>query len=230
MASRDSNESSAEAAQRAAIATVRARYEQGELSFEAFQRALDALLLAQTPEECEAILRALPPAPLAPLRALEPATPRAMEPSTRAAGPGWRWIVAILGETKKLRRPWQLAQKTLATALVGEVALDLSLAALPAEARLQVAAIVGEVTVYVPRTARVVVRGVALVGEVEALGEHCAGIVSFGQEEHVPEEAPEAHLTISALALVGQVRVVVVDGPVLQTPRAAPPRLLPQAE
>jgi hypothetical protein len=230
MASQEPQESSAETAQRAAITEVRVRYERGELPFEAFRRALDALLLAQTPEECEIILHELPAAPLAPLRALEPATPRAMEAPAHATGPGWRWIVAILGETKKLRRPWQLAQKTLATALVGEVTLDLTLAALPAQATLQVAAIVGEVTIYVPRSAHVSVRGLALVGEVEALGEHCAGILSFGQEEHVPDVSPEARLTISALALVGQVRVVVVDGPVLGTARAATPRLLPQAE
>jgi hypothetical protein len=230
MASNDPKHPTAEAAQQAAIATVRARYERGELPFETFRRALDALLLAETPKECEAVLRELPAAALAPLRALDPAPPQAAEPAAAPTGPGWRWIFALIGETKKLRRPWQLARNTLTTALVGEVKLDLTLAALPAEARMQVAAIVGEVTVYVPRSARVIVRGVALVGEVEALGEHCAGIVSFGHEEHTPDAVPEAQITIAALALVGQVRVVVVDGPVLGAARAPKPRLLPQAE
>ncbi len=216
-------------AQRAAIAEVRARYERGEISFEAFQRAMDALLLVQTPDECESILSALPHAPNSALAALDP-VPAVPERAADTAAPGWKWFVAFIGEAKKMRRPWRLAQRTLATALVGEVKLDLTLAALPRHATMRLAAVVGEVTLYVPRTAHVSVHGLAVVGEINALGEKAGGIVSFAGEEHTPDGPAEVELRIEALALVGEVRVILVDGPVLGPSRAPQPRLLPRAE
>jgi hypothetical protein len=212
-------------AQRAAIGEVRVRFERGEIAFDAFQRAMDALLLAQTPDECQAILAALPPSPGASLAALDPA-PAAPTPVPSASG--WKWMFAFLGEAKRMRRPWKLAAQTLATALVGEVKLDLSLAALPRRATIRAAAIVGEVTLYVPRSAHVRVHGLALVGEVNALGERSGGIVSFAGEEHTPDGPAECDLEIEAVALVGEVKIVLVDGPVLGSAPVAKPRLLPQ--
>jgi hypothetical protein len=216
-------------AQRAAVQDVRARYERGELSFEAFRRVIDALLLAQSTEECQAILAELPRADVSALAALDPA-PVSPAPAGAEQGSRWKWVVAFIGEAKKMRRPWRLAAETLATALVGEVKMDLTLAALPPRAVIRAAAIVGEVTLYVPRTARVTMRGVALVGEINALGEKSGGIVGFAHEEHVPDSPAETTLEIEALALVGEVKVVLVDGPVLGAARSPRARLLPQAE
>ncbi len=59
------------AAQRNAILQIRGRYERGELPFDAFHEALDALTQARSPEECAAIVRDLPHSHLATLAALE---------------------------------------------------------------------------------------------------------------------------------------------------------------
>lgn len=129
-----------------------------------------------------------------------------------------------------MRRPWQLARRTLATAFIGEVRLDLTLAALPPRAVIRAAAVIGAVTLYVPRSAHVSVRGLALIGEVDALGEKAGGIVSFTHEEHTPATLAETTLEIQVLALIGEVKVVIVDGPVLSAARAARPRALAQPE
>ena len=215
-------QSAALGAQQAAIAQARARYERGELTFEAFRRALDALVLARTPDECAVILRALPTAPhAAALAALDPVgyTSAAFTPTPAGAPPAGRQarrIVAFLGQTKKLRRPWHLAPQTRAAAYLGEVKLDLGVAQLPPRARLRVRAILGTATIYVPRGLRVRVRSTVLLGDIDALGEHTSGILTFGHEEHAPQTdlaAPE--VDIAAFVLLGNVRVVLTDGPVV---------------
>jgi hypothetical protein len=189
---------------------------------------MDALLLAQTPDECQAILAALPHPTASALAALDPA-PVAAETADPPAE-GWKWVVAFIGEAKKMRRAWRLARQTLVTAVVGEAKLDLSLAAFPRRAAIRAVALVGAVTLYVPRSAHVSVRGLALVGEVDALGERAGGIVSFAGEEHTPDGQAECDLEIEVLALVGEVKVVLVDGPVLGLAPAPRPRLQAQAK
>lgn len=199
--------------QQAAIQDVRARYERGELPLDAFRRALDALVLARDEDECQAILAVLPPAPLAALAALEAAPPVPIAPP---AAPARKRIVAFMGQTRKLRRAWQLAQHTLAVAILGEVKLDLTLAALPAHATIQVRVIMGSATLYVPRSARVTVRSVALLGEVNALGEKSGGVAASAHEEHLPLAGPaETTLEIRVFALMGDAKVLVIDGPAL---------------
>jgi hypothetical protein len=204
--------------QQRAIQEVRARYERGELSFEAFHHALDALLLAQDGEECAVILAALPAPSLAPLAALDAPRPDAPQPGA-PDHLGHKSIVAFLGQTKKMRRAWQLAPDTAATACMGEVQLDLSRAELPpvgVKTRLRVTAILGGVTLYVPRAARVTVRAKVMLGEGNLLGESTSGIIAFGHEEHAPAAiAAPAEIEIEALVFMGNVKVVLTDGPVV---------------
>jgi Cell wall-active antibiotics response 4TMS YvqF len=200
-------------AQQTAIQDVRARYERGELSFDEFRRALDALVLARDADECQAILRELPASPQAPLAVLEPMPPPA---TPTPAEQRHKWIVAFMGQTKKMRRPWRLAPATDALAIMGEVKLDLSVAQLPPRAKIQVAAVMGSVTLFVPRSTRVAVRSVVLLGDASALGEHANGVVAFGHEEHTPAAGPAvAELEVEAFVLMGNVQVVLTDRPIV---------------
>jgi hypothetical protein len=197
------------AAQQTAILELRRRFERGELAYDDFRRGLDALLLAHDPEDCETILRELPHSPLAPLNALD----RAVVPE---AEPRHQRIVAVLGETKRMRRPWELASSTQVTAVMGEVKLDLTRALLPARASIQITAVMGSVTLYVPSGVRVAVRSRAYLADASLLGESSSGIVAFGHEEHMPPaDPPGADLQIEALVVMGSVKVSLADGPVV---------------
>lgn len=203
-------EPAAVTAQRAAIAEARARYERGELDFDAFKRALDALVLARDASECHAILDALPTAHAAALAALE----RAPAPAPASADDphaGRKAIVAFMGQTKKLRRPWRLAPGTETLALMGEVKLDLSVAELPPRATMRIAAIMGAVEIYVPSNVRVSVRSTVLLSDTNALGEGTSGVVAFGREDHAPAGEPVAELEIEVFALMANVKVLLAD-------------------
>lgn len=193
-------------AQQAAIAEARARYERGDLSYEAFRRALDALVLARDASECRVILDALPTAPLVPLDALERRLPFA------GVATGHQRIIAFMSQTKKGRRPWRLAPNTEAVAFMGEVKLDLRRAELPEWARLQVTAVMGTVEILVPRNARVTVHTTSLLSGTQALGEGTSGVVGSSHEQHAPAGEPAiAELVIEVFALMSNVKVVVVD-------------------
>lgn len=199
-------------AQQAAIQEVRTRYERGELSFEDFKRALDALVLAQDADECQAILHALPTSHTATaLAALDPPAPPVPAPLVETQR---KRIVAFMGQVKKLRRAWRLEPNTHIVAFMGEVDLDLNLADLPPQAKMQVTAIMGAVTIYVPPSARVTVRSTVLLSDVNALGESTNGVVAFGHEQHDPAgAAPKADIEIEAFVLMGNVKVVLAERP-----------------
>lgn len=198
-------------ARRAAIQEARGRYERGELSYDAFRRALDAIVLARDSDECQAILDALPTSPLAELAALE--APRPPVPAPDDARPKHLRITAIMSQIKKMRRPWQLAESTHAAAFMGELKLDLRLAELPARATLHVTALMGSVTIYVPRSVRVAVHSTAFLGGVHALGEVISGVIATGHEEHAPSTGAAApELDIEVRCYMGDVRVVLTDG------------------
>jgi len=201
-----SAEPTALAAQRAAIQAARTRYERGDLSYDAFRRALDALVLARDSAECQTILDALPVSPLAALAALD--SPPPTSPVT-ASPPHHKRIIAFMSQIKKLRRPWQLGESTHAVAFMGEIKLDLRLAGLPSQGKLYVTAVMGAVTILVPRSVRVTVHSTIIMSDTHALGEGVTGMFGFGHEEHAPASGPAtAQLDIEVFSLMGNVKIV----------------------
>ncbi len=199
--------------QQEAIQQVRRRYERGELSFEQFQYALNAILHAQTLEQCQAIVAELPTAPQTGMlaRQQQALAPVVLPPPER--------IVGAVGELKRMRRPWQMAPHTIVKLWMGQVKLDLSLAALPQRGVLEVVVPVGEAVIYVPREVHVTVRAFALIGEAKALGEERNGIFCHLNEEDFPPQGTPAdavpHLEIRLKTYIGSVKVIRVNGPVI---------------
>jgi hypothetical protein len=196
------------AAQRAAISEVRDRYERGAISVEEFKRGLDALLLAQSADECQAILDELPAAHAHALAALELHAPQPVAPTP--AAPRMGWLVALMGGVSRTRRPWRLAEHTFGLALMGGIDLDLRLASLPRRGTIHLLALMGGVTIRVPPSVRVTVRSVVAMGGVNAFGEDTGGMIAFGYAEssHPATDAPpDADLEIQVVALMGGVDV-----------------------
>ncbi|HEV7126627.1 MAG TPA: LiaF domain-containing protein [Ktedonobacterales bacterium] len=225
--------------QQAAIRAVRERYERGDLSFDAFKQALDDLLEARDEDECQAIMRALPVSPADKLKALDLPVTVTPVPTALPALPAKRsgWLVMLMGELKRTKRRWRLAERTNCLLVMGEVRLDLSMATLPHQGVLRLFGLMGEMTVYVPRNVAVRVRSCVLLGEANALGESTGGICAMGHaESHGPEsepdtsqEPPVAYLDINAFLCMGEITVKQVDTPavtIAETSRAA--GMLPQ--
>ncbi len=217
--------------QQQAIREVRARYEGGDLSFDRFEYGLNALLQAKSPDECQAILDELPATPPTPLDALAE-TPAPPKPKL----PRRRWIVGLLGEFNRLRRPWRMGEHTNAVLLIGELNLDLSIATLPPQGVLNVFMLIGETNLYVPDSVHVSVRVFTLLGEVTAFGESRGGIFTLMSEEEFPAQVPGAstpHLEIHVFTLIGEINVKQVNAPVITVSKAkeqAAPPVLPQPQ
>ena len=203
--------------QQEAIREVRTRYEQGILTFDQFEYGLNALLQAQSPEECRAIVQELPSS--LPSNALD-----VVSPQSAPAVPGLprvprsRWMVAILGGVQRVNRPWKLAEQTHMVMFMGGAELDLNIAALPQQGFIRIIAMLGGAKIYVPRSADVSVHGLTLLGGINALGESSGGIISFANEESQGVAGPagvESHLTIQVFALLGGVEVVQTDAPIV---------------
>ncbi len=198
--------------QQAAIQQIRARYEQGDISFDRFEYALNALIQAQTPEECRAIIQELPSAPA---NALDiPITPSAPAPLNV---PRQVQMLNIIGELKRMRRPWKLGRRTRVLMGIGALKLDLRMATIPPQALLEVYSLIGEAKIYVPRNIHVTVRQFTLIGENKALGEERNGIFTLLDEEEFPAEGPDAasapHLTIHQMMLIGSAQIIPSGGP-----------------
>ncbi len=193
--------------QQEAIQQIRTRYEQGDISFDRFEYALNALIQAQTPEECQAIVQELPASPAAALD---------MPPASSAPSvvrlPRQVQILNIIGELKRLRRPWKLGQRTRVIMGIGALKLDLGLATMPPQALLEVYSLIGEAKIYVPRNIHVTVRQFTLIGENKALGEERNGIFTLLDEDEFPAEGPEAatapHLIIHQMMLIGSAQII----------------------
>jgi len=199
--------------QQEAIRELHGRYERGEVSFEDFDKALDQVIQAQSPEECWAILQNLPHSPALALSALETPVARPAVPV-----PPSHWIGSLIGEVKRVRHPWKLAQQTTALMAIGEIELDLSMATLPQQGTLQVNMLIGEVKIYVPRSVNVSVQTTAVIGEVNALGHKSEGIIAHSQAESYAEgmlDTTAPRLEIQVNMLIGEARVVQVDNPVI---------------
>jgi hypothetical protein len=200
--------------QQQAIQVVRSRYEQGILTFDQFEYALNALLLAQTPGECQKVVDELPsttatsvlhaPAPL---------------PAVGTPAPATYQMVGTIGELKRMQRPWRLEPRTRVRMWLGQVKLDLSLATLPPHGVLEVFVPMGEIIIYVPREVRVTLRADALLGDVKALGEERNGIFARLRDEEFPAEsvptASAPHLELRLRTVMGSIKVIRVNGPVL---------------
>ena len=192
---------------------MRTRYEQGILTFDQFEYAINALILAQTPEQCQKILQELPSTTATSVLHApgQPAVTRT--PATQSR------IVGTIGELKRTQRPWRLEPHTKVRMWLGQVKLDLSLATLPPNGVLEVFVPMGEVVIYVPREAHITVRAFALLGEVKVLGEERNGIFAHLNDEEFPAEGISAasapHLEIRLKTLAGSVKVIRVNGPVI---------------
>ncbi len=199
--------------QQAAIQELHGRFERGELAFEDFEKALSQVLQAQSPEECWEVLHSLPTPPIQSFGALEIPSARPVVPTSPS-----EWIVSLIGEVKRIRHPWRMGQQTTAMMLIGEVELDLSMAALPQQGTLQVNMLIGEVKIYVPRSVQVLVRTTAVIGEVNALGQKAEGIIAHSQADNYHTSMSDSttpHLEIQVNLLIGEVKVVQVDNPVI---------------
>ena len=162
--------------QETAIETLRERYAQGGLPLEEFRRLMGKLLVTTDPEECQALLDELPPAPPAP-PAPEPIAQRGV--ARRDAGP-WRQeggetqanpnvhrIMAMFGKVDRSTVLWDLGPEMQATALFGDVSLDVRMARLvEGENVLRVHAIFGEVKLTIPEGMDVTIHSTAQFGEV----------------------------------------------------------------
>lgn len=201
--------------QQDAIRQVRERYERGDLSFDRFEYALNALLQAQTPEECQAIVQELPSSPV---NALDALSPQSSLPPVSVSPGKTRWWVAFMGGFQRLSRPWKLTEQTVGVMIMGGAEVDLSLAALPRQGVIRLYMLMGGAKLFVPRTIDVSVQSFILLGGVNALGESSGGIISFRQEESHAPRAPGSsvpQLEIQIVGMMGGVEVIQVDGPVV---------------
>ncbi len=199
--------------QQEAINEVRRRYEHGSLTFEQFEYALNALIQAQTPEECRGIVQELATSANTALDALTP-SPSAPAPTNV---PRQVRLLNVIGELKRMRRPWKMGQRTTVWMGIGALKLDLRMATIPQQALLEVYSLIGEAKIYVPRNIRVTVRQFTLLGENKALGEERNGIFTLLDEEEFPAEGPDAatapHLIIHQMMLIGSAQIIPAGGP-----------------
>jgi hypothetical protein len=203
--------------QQEAIREVRTRYEQGILTFDQFEYALNALMQAESPEQCQAIVQELPSSlPSAALDVVMPQPGPAVSFVPRV--PRSRWMVAFMGGVQRMRRPWKLAEQTHMVMLMGGAELDLNLAALPQNGFIRIIAVMGGAKLYVPRSVDISIHGMMLLGGINALGESSGGIISFANEESRGIAGPagvESHLTIEVFTLMGGVEIVQTDAPIV---------------
>lgn len=207
--------------QQEAMRVLRERYERGEIAFETFQRGLDALLLAQNADECQAIMNNLPALPVNKLDQLDAlsrasAPPAAPAPFNRSSQP--RRLVAFFSEVKRVNRAWRLDADTTGGAIFGEMKLDLNLAALPPHANMTLSAVFGQLTIYVPPQARVRVRASAMMGEVSVFGESSGGIFVRDEvfsEGTTPDHPEATTIDLDVRAIFGQVTIIQGENPSL---------------
>jgi hypothetical protein len=197
-------------AQQLALIDVRDRFERGEIDYDLFRITFDILMLTTDPVECRRILAELPPPPQrAVLDALDrtPAIAAApAAPPTRL--PRRRTFFTLVGELRRTKRPWKAGVETRAVALIGEIVLDLTLAALPPESHFAVTALIGEIEIIVPADADVTVRAFTFLGSSHALEEDSEGIFAYAHDSTADlVTAPRHHIEITVFALIGEVRV-----------------------
>lgn len=162
--------------QETAIETLRERYAHGGLPLEEFRRLMGKLLVTTDPAECQALLDDLPPAPPTP-PAEEPVAQRTLarretdtwrqEAGEAPASPNVHRIMALFGSINRSDVLWDLGPELQATAVFGEVKLDVRMARLvEGENVLRVHAIFGEVKLTIPEGMDVTIHSTAQFGDV----------------------------------------------------------------
>lgn len=197
---------------------LRERYERGEIAFESFQRGLDALLLARDADECQAIMNGLPTLPINKLDQLDVLSQPSSVPAPFPRSGQPKRLVAFFSQVKRMNHAWKLDPDTSGGAIFGQMDLDLNLAALPPHVTMTLSAVFGQVTVYVPATARVRVRSSAFMGEANIFGESSGGI--FVSDETTSEGTTPNHPEVTTIdlevrAFFGEVKVIQGENPSL---------------
>lgn len=195
--------------QQLALHEVRARFEQGAISYDDFRDAFEALLKTTDPAECQRIVQALPVASHTVLDALDRSIASPVAGARRLPRlPHRRVFLTLMGEINRAKHPWKMGEQTIALTLMGEIFLDLTLAAMPPDGVLNVALMMGEVRVIVPANVNVTVHAFTFMGSTRALGERAEGIFAFAQEESDAEVTNSQHeLHINAFILMGEIRI-----------------------
>ena len=205
--------------QQEAMRVLRERYERGEIAFESFQRGLDALLLARDAEECQAIMNGLPTLPISKLDQLDALSQPSFSvpaPLQRSGQP--KRLVAFFSQVKRMNHAWKLDPDTTGSAIFGQMDLDLNLAALPPHVTMTLSAVFGQITVYVPATARVRVRSSAFMGEANIFGESSGGIFvtdDTTSEGATPNQPEATTIDLEVRAFFGEVKVIQGENPSL---------------
>lgn len=115
------------------------------------------------------------------------------------------WAVMSGLEFKK--KGWKLDDSNIFT-LMGGVELDLTVAEIPArEVLLNLVAIMGGITVKVPRDINVVGESTAVLGGLTILQEEAGGIIAGRKTEYIGAPASQKKLVIKALAVMGSIEV-----------------------
>ncbi len=187
-----------------ALREVRARYEHGDVSFDDFNHAFNTILKSKDPAEYTRVLASLPDS--SPMSVLDEIDQPYSKPKHRI--PNNRNLFTLIGELQRTRKPWRMGIHTNAVALIGELTLDLSLAELPDNGILNIVTLIGETTIYIPRSLSVEIRSVNLIGEINILGESRSGILNFCHEEYDGAYPHKKHLIIHVVSIVGEVNIV----------------------
>lgn len=190
-------------AQAEALREVRARYERGACSFDEFKNTFNAILKSKRPEEYAHIIASLPDA--SPLSALDELDRPMQTPRKRI--PRNRTFVTLIGELQRTHKPWRMGITTNVVTLIGESQLDLSLAEIPANGVLNIVALIGETTIYIPHSLTVEIRSFNLIGECNFMGESRGGIINFCNEEYESASPIRKHLVIHILTLIGEITI-----------------------
>ncbi len=185
--------------QATAIEELRERYARGGLPLDEFRRLMGTLMVTTDPAECQAILDSLPPEP-----ARDPALPAAWSAPSGAR----HRIAAWFGEVDRSGALWDLGPEAEASAIFGEVRLDVRMAKLtPGENVLRLNALFGEIRVVVPKGLRIYIDSNARFGEVQVPGHHSVGGIAASDRFTLGTETP-SYLRIEATANFGEIQII----------------------
>jgi hypothetical protein len=202
--------------QETAIELLRERYARGGVPLEQYRQLMGKLLVTTDPAECQALLDELPPAPAevsesraadepARARGVSTDTSDARRSSQSTANPNTHRLLAMFGSIDRSEVLWDLGPETQATALFGEVKLDVRMARLvEGENILRVQAIFGEVALTIPEGMDVTIHTSVQFGEVSVprlLRDTGAG------RRDIPPQQSGRRLIVYATATFGQVSI-----------------------